>query len=67
MKDKSLAYILWFFLGVLGVHRMYCGKWITGIIWFLTWGLFGIGWLLDVFLTSRMVDYANAIYKSKYN
>ncbi|MBX4133664.1 NINE protein [Frischella sp. Ac48] len=67
MKDKSLAYILWFFLGVLGVHRMYCGKWITGIIWFLTCGLFGIGWLLDVFLTSRMVDYANAIYKSKYN
>lgn len=55
------------FLGFLGVHRMYCNKWITEIIWFLTCGLFGIGWLLDVLLTSRMVDYANAIYKSKYN
>ncbi|SCC20981.1 NINE protein [Gilliamella intestini] len=67
MRSKGLAYLLWFFFGVWGVHRMYCGKWITGIIWFFTVGLFGIGWFLDLFLTSGMVDYANCIYKSKYN
>lgn len=66
MKDKTVAYLLWFFLGTLGVHRMYCGKWLTGILWFFTFGLFGFGWLLDLFLTSRMVDIANCIYQSKY-
>ncbi|KDN09462.1 hypothetical protein GAPWKB30_1930 [Gilliamella apicola] len=32
-----------------------------------TAGLLGIGWFLDLFLTSGMLDYANCIYKSKYN
>ncbi|MCO6538789.1 MAG: NINE protein [Gilliamella sp.] len=67
MKSKGVAYLLWFFLGMWGAHRMYCGKWITGFIWFFTAGLLGIGWFLDLFLTSGMVDYANCIYKSKYN
>ncbi|WP_085248454.1 NINE protein [Gilliamella mensalis] len=67
MKSKGVAYLLWFFLGVGGIHRMYCGKWISGFIWLFTFGLFGIGWIVDIFLTSSMVDYANCIYKSKYN
>ncbi|WP_080702388.1 NINE protein [Gilliamella apicola] len=32
MKSKGVAYLLWFFLGMWGAHRMYCGKWITGFI-----------------------------------
>lgn len=60
MKSKGVAYLLWFFFGGLGVHRFYCGKVATGVIWLLTFGLFGIGWLLDLFLTSGMVDVANA-------
>ncbi|WP_081303050.1 NINE protein [Gilliamella sp. App6-5] len=67
MKSKGVAYLLWFFLGFWGIHRMYCGKWISGFIWLFTAGLFGIGWIVDIFLTSGMVDYANCIYKSKYN
>jgi TM2 domain-containing membrane protein YozV len=67
MKSKGVAYLLWFFLGFWGIHRMYCGKWISGFIWLFTLGLFGIGWIVDIFLTSGMVDYANCIYKSKYN
>ncbi|MWN90301.1 NINE protein [Gilliamella sp. Pra-s65] len=66
MRNKSVAYLLWFFLGFWGVHRMYCGKWITGIIWFFTAGLFGFGWFLDLFLTSGMVDYVNCIHINKY-
>ena len=31
-KSIILAYVLWFFLGVLGVHRMYLGKMISGVI-----------------------------------
>lgn len=51
MKSKGVAYLLWFFLGLWGIHRMYCGKWISGFIWLFTFGLFGIGWFLDFFLT----------------
>lgn len=50
---------MWFFLGWAGVHRFYCEKWLTGLIWLLTFGLFGVGWFIDLFLTAGMVDHAN--------
>lgn len=46
-KDKWVAFVLAFFLGFLGVHRFYEGKIGTGILWLLTGGMLGIGWLVD--------------------
>jgi len=46
MSKIAAILITWFF-GVLGVHRFMSGKIGTGIIWLLTFGVFGIGWLVD--------------------
>lgn len=51
--SKVIGYLLWLF-GFTGAHRFYYGKPVTGTIWFLTLGLFGIGWLIDVFLIPAM-------------
>ncbi|WP_145076997.1 TM2 domain-containing protein [Poriferisphaera corsica] len=48
----EFAYIFWFlcFLGLFGVHRFYSGRWVTGILWLLTGGLFLIGQIIDLVL-----------------
>ncbi len=47
-KNKWMAFWLCLLFGYLGIHRFYEGKIGTGIIWALSGGLFGIGWLVDV-------------------
>jgi TM2 domain-containing membrane protein YozV len=48
-----VGYVLWIF-GFTGSHRFYYGRPISGTIWFFTLGLFGIGWLIDLFLIPGM-------------
>ncbi|HCY88043.1 MAG TPA: hypothetical protein DHV36_23100 [Desulfobacteraceae bacterium] len=57
--DYSLAYILLTFLGIFGVHRMYMGKWISGVIYLLTGGLFGLGFLYDFWTLNDQVSVRN--------
>jgi TM2 domain-containing membrane protein YozV len=45
--NYTVAWILLTFLGLLGVHRMYMGKRFTGIIYVLTGGIVGLGYLYD--------------------
>ena len=59
-KDKMTALLLCIFLGYLGVHCFYVGKVGMGILYILTMGLFGIGWLIDLILI------AVGTYKDKY-
>jgi TM2 domain-containing membrane protein YozV len=53
--------VLWIF-GFTGAHRFYFGKPISGIIWFLTGGLFLIGWIIDAFLIPSMSRRADLRY-----
>lgn len=56
----TIAWVLLTFLGWLGIHRMYMGKWITGIIYLFTLGLFGIGILYDFWTLNDQVTMTNA-------
>lgn len=58
---KTVGYLLWIF-GFTGAHRFYYGKPVTGTIWFFTFGLLGIGWLIDLFLIPGMDRRADRRY-----
>lgn len=59
--DYTVAWILLTFLGPFGIHRFYMGKWITGIIWLLTGGLFLVGYLYDYWTLNGQVDQKNRL------
>jgi TM2 domain-containing membrane protein YozV len=47
-KSRLAAVLLCFLLGVFGAHRFYVGKIGTGILMLVTFGGFGIWWLVDL-------------------
>jgi len=57
--DYTVAWVLLTFLGVLGVHRFYLGKWITGLLYLVTGALFGIGYLYDYWTLNAQVHERN--------
>ena len=57
--DYSVAWLLLTFLGILGIHRMYMNKWITGIIFLLTGGLLGFGYLYDFWTLNDQITILN--------
>ncbi len=57
--DYNVGWALLVFLGFFGLHRMYMGKWISGIIWFFTAGLFGLGYLYDLWTLNEQLHDAN--------
>lgn len=57
--NYSVAWLLLTFLGFFGVHRMYMGKWVSGIIYLCTGGLFLIGVLYDFWTLNTQISERN--------
>lgn len=47
-KSRLAAFLLCLFLGEFGVHRFYVGKIWTGLLWLITGGFLGIGYIIDL-------------------
>jgi TM2 domain len=60
--NSGIAYLLWClcFFGICGGQRFYVGKIGSGLIYLCTFGLFGIGQLLDLAFIPGMVEKRNA-------
>ncbi len=60
-RSLALSYGLWCLslLGICGIQRIYNRKPVTGFLWLFTFGLCGIGQLLDLLLLPGMVEGAN--------
>ena len=63
----GIAYILWALgiFGFCGIHRLYLGRIGTGILYFFTFGLFGLGQIVDLFLIPDMVREKNYYLQEK--
>jgi TM2 domain-containing membrane protein YozV len=59
--DYNLAWLLLVFLGFLGIHRFYMGKWLTGILYLLTGGLLGLGVLYDFWTLNSQISELNRV------
>ena len=57
--DYNICWILLVCLWAFGVHRMYMGKWLSGILYLLTLGVFGLGILYDLWTLNDQLTEVN--------
>ncbi|WP_276202615.1 NINE protein [Marinobacterium rhizophilum] len=57
--NYNIAWILLTFLGIFGVHRFYMGKWLSGLLYLLTGGVFLIGVIYDFWTLNDQVSEIN--------
>jgi TM2 domain-containing membrane protein YozV len=61
VKNRPTAYALWALglVSLCGIHRLYTGRYKSGLLYLATFGLCGIGQLLDLLFIDRLVEQAN--------
>ncbi len=60
-RSVALSYVLWCLslMGICGIHRFYNRKPLSGLLWLCTFGLCGLGQLVDLLLIPGLVARAN--------
>lgn len=51
----NITWICLTFGGLFGIHRFYMGKWLTGLLYLCTGGLFTLGYLYDMWTLNEQV------------
>ncbi|MCH5180346.1 MAG: hypothetical protein J1F32_03975 [Erysipelotrichales bacterium] len=51
-------FVLTILFGFLGIYRFHKKQYVLGILYLFTLGLFGIGWIMDVFMAYKEVDFS---------
>lgn len=65
--SQTVAFVLCLLIGVFGIHRFYLGHVGMGILYLLTAGLCGIGWLVDIIMIcTGDLKPRNGDYKEKW-
>lgn len=57
--DYNVAWLLLIFLGMFGIHRFYMGKIGTGILYLLTFGICGLGYIYDMWTLNEQITLIN--------
>ena len=57
--DYNITWLLLTFLGLFGIHRMYMGKWLTGLLYLCTGGLFLLGYIYDFWTLNDQISLIN--------
>lgn len=66
MASQTVAYVLWLFLGILGVHQFYLRRDRHAfVLWATLGGVCGLGWLRDYWHLPRYVDESNRAHKTR--
>jgi TM2 domain-containing membrane protein YozV len=58
-KETGLAYLFWLFFGIVGGHQFYLGKTGRGLLYLFTFGILGVGTLIDLFTLPSQVRQVN--------
>ena len=72
-KNILVAYLLWWFLGFLGIHRFYLNRPKSGLAqllllalgwlpFFMGWVVLGFWWLLDAYFVYQYVEEHNRLH-----
>lgn len=63
--DYNIAWLLLVFLGLFGIHRFYLGKIGTGLLYLLTFGLCGLGYIYDLWTLNDQITLINGRYSRR--
>lgn len=48
-SSHTVTLVLVLLLGLIGGHRFYTGRIFSGLLYLFTWGLWGFGWIFDIY------------------